>query len=159
MEVVQGEDEQVEDHSEVEVEDSEEDGDSDGLAADTTGDVRNEIPAGGPSTTTNITNQPATNPDIDDVEQIFAELELSDASPRYLSRSPPKSRRSSPESVTLLPEIPNIKTLVSADLSRTRASQQRKHHSKRSSRNAGRPQGSKAKQDRRVRLDTSGVWE
>lgn len=164
MEAAQGEEESVDDDSEVENDDSEdddgeEDDDSDELAANTTEDIQSETPTGDPSTSANITYKPTTNVDIDDIEQTFAELELSDPSLRYLSRSPPKSRRSSPDLVTPLPEIPNIKTIVSADLSRTRASQQRKHHSKRSSRNAGRPQGSKAKQDRRVRLDTSGVWE
>jgi len=52
-----------------------------------------------------------------------------------------------------------IRDLVSSDLTKARASQHRKYHSKRSTRRAGRPHGSKAKQDTRVKLDHSGVWD
>ncbi|KAF9489667.1 hypothetical protein BDN71DRAFT_1356272, partial [Pleurotus eryngii] len=55
--------------------------------------------------------------------------------------------------------IHGVKSIVSSDLSKTRARQQRLHHSKRSVRQAGRPQGSKAKQDTRVKLDTKGGWD
>ncbi|KAJ7110144.1 RIO1-domain-containing protein [Mycena epipterygia] len=89
------------------------------------------------------------------------EVELSDPSQRSLSRSPPRSRTGSP-----LPEksgaslaLNGIKEIVSADLSKSRSQQLRKYHSKRGTRRAGRSQGSKAKQDTRVKLDTSGVWE
>lgn len=54
--------------------------------------------------------------------------------------------------------LSDIKTRVTSDLSKTRSYQQRKYHSKRSTRQVGRPQGSKAKQDKKVRLDRSGIW-
>jgi len=54
--------------------------------------------------------------------------------------------------------LSDIKTRVTSDLSKTHSYQQRKYHSKRSTRQVGRPQGSKAKQDKKVRLDRSGIW-
>lgn len=88
--------------------------------------------------------------------------EPSDSSVRSLSRSPPRSRAGSPisleKSVASL-ALNDIKEIVSADLSKSRSQQQRKYHSKRGTRRAGRSQGSKAKQDNRVKLDTSGVWD
>jgi len=54
--------------------------------------------------------------------------------------------------------LSDIKTRVTSDLSKTHSYQQRKYHSKRSTRQVGRPQGSKAKQDTKVRLDRSGIW-
>ncbi|KAJ7706105.1 RIO1 family-domain-containing protein [Mycena rosella] len=89
------------------------------------------------------------------------EEELSDPH-RSLSRSPPRSRTGSPisleKSVASL-ALNGIKEIVSADLTKARSQQQRKYHSKRNTRRAGRAQGSKAKQDTRVKLDTSGVWD
>lgn len=55
--------------------------------------------------------------------------------------------------------LSDIKTRVTSDLSKTHSYQQRKYHSKRSTRQVGRPQGSKAKQDKKVRLDHSGIWQ
>ncbi|KAJ8469439.1 hypothetical protein ONZ45_g16884 [Pleurotus djamor] len=84
---------------------------------------------------------------------------------RSLSRSPPRSRSLSPTSMDKLAEataaleISNVKNIVSSDLAKSRARQQRKFHSKRSARQAGRPQGSKAKQDTRVKLDHKGGWD
>jgi RIO kinase 2 len=52
-----------------------------------------------------------------------------------------------------------IKDIVSSDLTKERARQQRKYHSKRGARHAGRPQGSKAKQDTRIKLDRGGMWD
>jgi len=54
-------------------------------------------------------------------------------------------------------KLSDIKTRVTSDLSKTHSYQQRKYHSKRSTRQVGRPQGSKAKQDKKVRLDRSGI--
>ncbi|KIY47021.1 hypothetical protein FISHEDRAFT_14550, partial [Fistulina hepatica ATCC 64428] len=51
-----------------------------------------------------------------------------------------------------------IHDIVSSDLKKSRVRQERKFHSKVNTRRAGRPRGSKAKQDTRVRLDSSGVW-
>ncbi|KAJ7837539.1 RIO1 family-domain-containing protein [Mycena olivaceomarginata] len=91
------------------------------------------------------------------------EAELSEASKlSTLSRSPPRSRAGSPisleKSVASL-ALDNVKERVSAEVTKTRAQQLRKFHSKRNTRRAGRAQGSKAKQDTRVKLDKSGVWE
>ncbi|KAJ7103462.1 RIO1 family-domain-containing protein [Mycena belliarum] len=98
---------------------------------------------------------------VEDPPEQAGEDELSDP-PRSLSRSPPRSRTGSPmpseKPAALLPSN-GIKEIVSADLTKARSQQQRKHHSKRSTRRAGRSQGSKAKQDTRVKMDTSGFWD
>ncbi|KAF7347774.1 Tudor domain-containing protein [Mycena venus] len=91
------------------------------------------------------------------------EAELSDSSKlSTLSRSPPRSRADSPisleKSVASL-TLDNVKERVAAEVTKTRAQQKRKFHSKRNTRRAGRSQGSKAKQDTRVKVDNSGVWE
>ncbi|KAK0465126.1 RIO1 family-domain-containing protein [Desarmillaria tabescens] len=81
---------------------------------------------------------------------------------RELSRSPPRSRSVSPDSLAKMTEalsLNNVRNIVSSNLSKSRAQQQRKYHSKRGARKAGRPQGSKAKQDTRVKMDRSGVWD
>ncbi|KAG6911913.1 hypothetical protein DXG01_000160 [Tephrocybe rancida] len=81
---------------------------------------------------------------------------------RDISRSPPQSRPTSPDSLAKLTsaiDINGIKSIIAADLTKSRAAQQRKHHSKRGARRAGRPQGSKAKQDTRVKLDRGGMWD
>ena len=95
----------------------------------------------------------------------FEALEISDLSDNRLSRSPPQSRREilredSEDEGGMPPESRgNIKSIVSSDLTKKRAQQQRKYHSKRSTRHAGRAQGSKAKQDKRVKLaEHAGVW-
>lgn len=82
------------------------------------------------------------------------------------SGSPLHSRSSSPSSlVERTSELKvshdtqdAVKGRVASALSKERARQQRKYHSKKSIRNAGRPKGSKAKQDTRVKLDNSSVW-
>jgi len=51
-----------------------------------------------------------------------------------------------------------VKEIVSNDVAKKRTQQQRKYHSKTSARNAGRPQGSKAKQDKRVKLSEHTGW-
>lgn len=91
---------------------------------------------------------------------------VSDLSDTQLSRSPPQSRRGE-----VLPEEESddetdkestgghrddVKAIVAADITKIRAQQQRKYHSKRSTRNAGRAHGSKAKQDTRVKLSDHG---
>ncbi|TDL28729.1 RIO1-domain-containing protein [Rickenella mellea] len=52
----------------------------------------------------------------------------------------------------------SVKQRVATDISHRQVSQSR-YHSKRSTRRVGRPKGSKAKQDTRVKIDRSGVWE
>ncbi|KXN89961.1 Serine/threonine-protein kinase rio2 [Leucoagaricus sp. SymC.cos] len=49
--------------------------------------------------------------------------------------------------------LSDIRNKVTSDLSKTRLHQQRKYHSKRSMCQAGRPQGSKAKQDKKTKID------
>ena len=86
---------------------------------------------------------------------------------RQVSRSPPKSRSPSPSSLEKMTASlslsgshrPEIKDVVSSDLRKQRARQERKHHSKRGIRWGGRPHGSKAKQDVRCKPDKSGVWD
>ncbi|KAJ4489323.1 atypical/RIO/RIO2 protein kinase [Lentinula edodes] len=75
-------------------------------------------------------------------------------STRSLSRSPPRSRSNSPAADH---SARNVKDIVKSNLDKSRARQQRKYHSKRSTRRAGRAQGSKAKQDTRVKLDST--WD
>ena len=94
---------------------------------------------------------------------------VSDLSDTQLSRSPPQSRRgeviaeeeSDDESdkETTGGHKDDIKAIVAADITKMRSQQQRKYHSKRSTRAAGRAHGSKAKQDTRVKLaDYGGFW-
>ena len=78
-----------------------------------------------------------------------------------LSRSPPQSRSVSPATLEKMMDaldLNEIKHKVTSDLSKNMAREQRKYHSKRAVRKAGRPQGSKAKQDTRVKVDHHGVW-
>jgi RIO kinase 2 len=107
---------------------------------------------------TPVPTEPPEEAAEDAVEE---EAELSDLQ-RSLSRSPPRSRTGSPTSLekpVASLALSDIKEIVSADLSKTRSQQLRKYHSKRNTRRAGRSQGSKAKQDTRIKLDTSGVWD
>ena len=53
----------------------------------------------------------------------------------------------------------DIKERISSDIARQRIRQTNKYHSKRSTRRVGRPKGSKAKQDTRIKADRGGVWE
>ncbi|TFK77036.1 RIO1-domain-containing protein [Pluteus cervinus] len=77
---------------------------------------------------------------------------------RPLSRSPPQSRPITPvpqdvEELTNALASHNIKDKVTSELAKNRSQQQRKHHSRKSTKRAGRPKGSKAKQDTRVKLE------
>jgi RIO kinase 2 len=73
------------------------------------------------------------------------------------SPSPPASPTEDDASSLPMQNL-SIKDTVASDLAKHRARNKRKHHSKRSVRQAGRPQGSKAKLDTTVKLDNSGVW-
>ncbi|KAF8585519.1 hypothetical protein K439DRAFT_1632518 [Ramaria rubella] len=53
----------------------------------------------------------------------------------------------------------DVRNRVVNDLAKQRARQQSKHNSKRNIQRVGRPKGSKAKQDTRVKMDKNGVWE
>lgn len=143
-------------------------------------DLENALlqPEAGASNTTDaqtisIPMQPTSNTDLsvpcDDPSTLkFDDLEISDLSDKELSRSPPQSRRKlsfgedrpEEDEEEATKQKGDIKSIVAADMTKRRAQQQRKYHSKRSVRSAGRSQGSKAKQDKRVKLsDHKGVWE
>ncbi|KAF8843978.1 hypothetical protein BDN67DRAFT_895982 [Paxillus ammoniavirescens] len=51
-----------------------------------------------------------------------------------------------------------VRERVATDLAK-HARQQKKYHTKRGAQRVGRPQGSKAKQDQRVKLDRGGIWD
>jgi RIO kinase 2 len=57
------------------------------------------------------------------------------------------------------PRNDEIKNKVASHLASSTTKQQRKYHSKKSSRRAGRPAGSKAKQDKRIKMDSTGFWD
>ncbi|KDR85063.1 hypothetical protein GALMADRAFT_149576 [Galerina marginata CBS 339.88] len=117
-----------------------------------------------PETTPHPPAQKLSTVSLDPNDLKFDELEISDLSDERLSRSPPQSRRELPAEEVDLDEGAavqkgDIKLIVASDITKKRAQQQRKYHSKRSTRNAGRAQGSKAKQDTRVKLaDHEGIW-
>ncbi|KAI0313739.1 hypothetical protein OF83DRAFT_1043231, partial [Amylostereum chailletii] len=52
-----------------------------------------------------------------------------------------------------------LREKAAMEASKTRSRQQRKYHSKRSAQRVGRAKGSKAKQDTRVKVDASGIWD
>ncbi|KAF8446005.1 hypothetical protein L210DRAFT_841120 [Boletus edulis BED1] len=52
----------------------------------------------------------------------------------------------------------DVRERVATDLAR-RQRQQKKYHTRRGAQRVGRPQGSKAKQDQRVKLDRDGIWD
>ena len=101
---------------------------------------------------------PSTSQSIENPSNLkFDELQISDLSDRSLSRSPPRSQRQEDLAIR---KNKSIKTIVSSDMTKKRSQQQRKYHSKPSSRNAGRQMGSKAKQDKRVKLgEHHSVWD
>lgn len=104
----------------------------------------------------------------DELDEAFQKLDI--APPRDLSRSPPRSTRSpippraaSPTSSTsstheddTAPDT--IRQKISNDLQKSRTREKSKYHSKNGAKRAGRPQGSKAKQDTRVKLDRGGLF-
>ena len=103
------------------------------------------------------TSIPSTSQHIENLNDLkFDELQISDLSNRSLSRSPPRSQREEDQDIH---KNDSIKAIVSSDMMKKRSQQQRKYHSKRSTRNAGRQMGSKAKQDKRVKLEHHGIWD
>jgi len=127
------------------------------------------------STTESATESaPVEDPLAEQFEALHLENhDISDLSDDRLSRSPPQSRRPYPHShngeqdsadevVGNDKEISKddvVKNRVASDITKKRAQQQRKYHSKRSTRSAGRTHGSKAKQDKTVRLsEHAGFW-
>ncbi|KAF5314181.1 hypothetical protein D9611_006856 [Ephemerocybe angulata] len=110
-----------------------------------------------------------TDKDIEELEEQLSELVIPDEPNRSLSRSPPNSRPGSPRRSHHDSDSEDdhddddghnddsVRAIATNELTKKRAQQQRKYHSKRSVRNAGRPQGSKAKQNNRVNRDA--FWE
>ena len=86
-------------------------------------------------------NPEKENPDSVDI----AELKMEDLG--LESRPESRQREDSEES-----RRSRIKEIAWNDLKKLKSQQTRKYHSKRSTRNPGRPHGSKAKQDNRVKL-------
>lgn len=96
------------------------------------------------------------------------DLPSSTSRSRPLSRSPPASRHTSRSPSTLaartaalsISNQSGIKEKVASEVSKHRAHQQRKFHSKRGAQKVGgRQKGSKAKMDTRVKPDHSGFWD
>lgn len=54
---------------------------------------------------------------------------------------------------------PDLKEKVHSEVSKRRVREVRKHHSKKGAQRVGRPKGSKAKQDARVKVDGGGFWD
>lgn len=105
-----------------------------------------------------VTRSPVNPPLADEVDLTVESLNLLEAPNRSLSRSPPQSRATSPVRQAASGRD-YIKSIVASDLTKVRTQQRRKYHSKRASRTAGRAQGSKAKQDKKVKLDSNSFWE
>ena len=163
MESVEKRDEDEDSESLDESDDEEEDPELKGLDDNATGqeteaqievpeetEISNFVESGTPISST---SQPIENADDLRVD----ELQISDVSNRSLSRSPPRSQRQEDQASH---QNDSIKAIVSSDMVKKRSQQQRKYHSRRSTRNAGRPTGSKAKQDKRVKLgEHHSVWD
>ena len=141
MDIVQDDDDAEESEGEEEEEEEEEDGES---VEDGVGITRRK------------TDEPSQSRSTVD------NLHFPETAINTLKASDPEngSHLRSPDELTQKVEslkLSDIKTRVTSDLSKTHSYQQRKYHSKRSTRQVGRPQGSKAKQDKKVRLDRSGM--
>ena len=143
----EGDEDQVEQDAELKQDDSE---------GDPTGDPLDEA-EGSPKEKEKAEDE--YSPDVDGLSPSLLAREL--------SRSPPQSRSPSPSSLAKMTaslslstsQHADIKDIVSSDLTKQRARQREKYHSKRGAHRIGRPKGSKAKQDNRVKVDKSGVWE
>jgi RIO kinase 2 len=78
------------------------------------------------------------------------------------SRERPRSGSSSPTSqITSQPlsKEKEIRKKAAIDAFKGRAREKQKYHSRRGAERIGRPKGSKAKQDNRVKVDKSGLWD
>jgi RIO kinase 2 len=126
-----------------------------GLELQETNDAQDHPSTGGPSY-----SLPGPS---SDKHNISDPISRSSSRMSQLSRSPPRSRSPSPDTLAKMAASLSLQSAamrerVASDLSR-RSRQQKKYHTKRGAQRAGRPQGSKAKQDTRVKLDKSGIWE
>ncbi|KAF9242874.1 RIO1 family-domain-containing protein [Melanogaster broomeanus] len=155
-----------EEMEEEEEEEEAEEGDEDDLEGE--GEVEVEAHAhqgmdseGDPEDQKVMQPESARTPNISQREQ----LHLLDRLPPILSflRSPPRSRSPSPDTLAKMTAAlslhsSDVRERVATDLAK-RARQQKKYHSKRGAQRVGRPHGSKAKQDKRVKLDRGGFWD
>jgi len=102
-----------------------------------------------------------------------AKLERSEeqANAESLSQEPPRggSRSSSPTSqiasqvekrlLVNASKEKEVRNKAAIDALKGRAREKQKYHSRRGAERIGRPKGSKAKQDNRVQVDKSGLWD
>lgn len=75
---------------------------------------------------------------------------------------PPQSRSNSPDSMNEISRRLNrieVRNTVNDETKKSQMRQKRKYHSKKSTTRAGRPQGSKAKQDVRAKIDGGSGWD
>lgn len=153
-----------EESSEIDEEEGDEgDGDE---GSSTNGEVEEEDVAGDDDLRPPLrkTHATASNGDVHQFEAAIAPIDATQIpAPSNPERSQElRSRSPSPDGFSHkfgALSLSDIKTKVTSDLSKTRLQQRRKYHSKRSTRQAGRPQGSKAKQDKKIKLDHGGTWD
>lgn len=150
------EDEEMEDDSDEEVDGSEsEEDDSDPLDMDAPHEkaggshVKQNRVDGSEHSDSGSSRRSAAPSPTDSLIEHTASMQL--ASPKLLEAPEHQFSHSAEPAAT-------IKERVASDISRQQA-RSNKYHSKRSTRKIGRPKGSKAKQDSRVKVDRSGVWE
>ncbi|KAG1757500.1 RIO1 family-domain-containing protein [Suillus lakei] len=157
------EEEEEEDESEV---DDVLDGHEDNVQVETGGEhsgsemQEREDPQNPLSTEVSSCSQPGPSTDKHDSPELISRP---NSRMSQLSRSPPRSRSPSPDTLAKMATSLSLQDAafrdrVASDLAK-RSRQQKKYHTKRGAQRAGRPQGSKAKQDTRVKLDKSGIWE
>ncbi|KAG1755213.1 RIO1 family-domain-containing protein [Suillus paluster] len=159
------EEEEDEDEDESEVNDVLDDGDNFQVGSGGSGHNESEMQERQDLETPLSTEVPSCSlpPPSTDEHNISDPISRSSSRMSQLSRSPPRSRSPSPDTLakmaaSLTLQSAALRDRVASDLAK-RSRQQKKYHTKRSAQRAGRPQGSKAKQDTRVKLDKSGIWE
>ncbi|OAX42389.1 RIO1-domain-containing protein [Rhizopogon vinicolor AM-OR11-026] len=171
--------EELQNHSDVEEEEEEEEDETDESEADdvpggqqdnsqveiTGGDTESEVQERNDTQNPLSTEVPSCSlPGPSGTEHDFSNtVSRSSSRMSQLSRSPPRSRSPSPDTLAKMAASLSLQSAamrdrVASDLAK-RSRQQKKYHTKRGAQRAGRPQGSKAKQDTRVKLDRSGIWE
>ncbi|TCD61751.1 hypothetical protein EIP91_007977 [Steccherinum ochraceum] len=160
------EDEDEEEESDEEERDDDDEEAGEAKASTVHPDQAQDTPSAGPSTShppESPSADTAKTPDDSLVDSVLSPITRS----RPISRSPPASRHTSrsPSPSSLIERTAalslreNVKDRLTSQVSKDRARQQRKYHSKSGARTAGRQKGSKAKMDTRIKPDRSGVWE
>jgi len=111
-----------------------------------------------------LAKEPETTAAVDQTEELE---ELSDDSEFYDTSDEDEEDIAKMQELSLDPSAPHVgsppdhhanrlRDVIAAQVSKSRAQEKAKQHSRKNS--AGRAKGSKAKQDVRYRMDTSGVW-